>query len=88
MHGPVFVYGLSLLLHKHYETKGLLLKKNSENPLISLGVQFNGLFKNGQAFGHFWIQMQGGGHLHGLVNSNGLISGMAIRVVEFFKWGI
>lgn len=80
MHGPVFVYGLSLLSHKHYEAKGFLLK-NSENPLTSPGVQFQGLFKNGQAFGHFWIQMQGGGHLHGQVNSDGLISGNDIAYI-------
>ena len=80
MHGPVFVYGLSFLLHKHYEAKGFHLK-NKENPFIRPGVQFHGLFKNGQAFGHFWIEMQGGGHLHGQVNSDGLISGKDIAYI-------
>ena len=80
MHGPVFAYGLSLLSHKHYEAKGFLLK-NSENSLLIPGVQFHGLFKNGQAFGHFWIEMQGGGHLHGQVNSDGLISGKDIAYI-------
>ena len=53
----------------------------SENSLLIPGVQFHGLFKNGQAFGHFLIEIQGGGHLHGQVNSDGLISGKYIAYI-------
>ena len=44
-------------------------------------LYFQGFFKNGEAYGHFWIQMEGGGHLHGKVNSEGLISGNNIAYI-------
>ena len=79
MHGPVFAYGLSLILKDKYEAKGFIPKSSQD--LFHSGMHFQGFFKNGQAFGHFWIQMVGGGHLHGQVNSDGLISGNDIAYI-------
>ena len=79
MHGPVFAYGLSLILKDKYEAKGFIPKPAQE--LLFSGTHFQGFFKNGQAFGHFWIQMVGGGHLHGQVSPDGMISGNDISYI-------
>ena len=47
----------------------------------SPGCHFYGFFKNGQASGHFWVEMEGGGHLHGEASPNGLISGDSIAFI-------
>ena len=79
MHGPVYAYGISLILKDKYEAKGFIPKP--EQDLFYSGTHFQGFFKNGQAFGHFWIHMAGGGHLHGQVSSDGLISGNDIAYI-------
>ena len=47
----------------------------------SPGCHFYGFFKNGQASGHFWVEMEGGGHLHGEASPDGLISGDSIAFI-------
>ena len=45
------------------------------------GSHFYGFFKNGQASGHFWAGMAGGGYLHGKPSPDGLISGDSISYI-------
>ena len=79
MHGPVFAYGHSLILKDIYEEKGFIPK--ADQNLLYHGTHFQGVFKNGQAYGHFWIQMVGDGHLHGKISPDGLISGNDIAYI-------
>ena len=70
---------LMMILHKEYEDKGFHLRNQIEK--LIPGSHFQGSFRNGQASGHFWVEMEGGGHLHGQVSSDGLISGNEIAYI-------
>ena len=61
--------------HENAKKKSFQIKRAYKS------LYFQGFFKNGEAYGHFWIQMEGGGHLHGKVNSEGLISGNNIAYI-------
>ena len=79
LHGPIFSYGISMLLEEQHKARGLHIKENNNQQIP--GVNFYGHFKNGQAIGHFWTEMAGGGWLHGKIGSDGLISGPKIAYI-------
>ncbi len=79
MHGPVYSYGLSSVLD--IEARGFIYayegRRNHHHP----GNHFVGRFKNGQAFGNFWIGMLGNGYLHGEVDDKGHVTGDKIAYI-------
>ncbi len=78
MHGPVFGHGVSPLYHRYMHDHGFKLLRPQ---YAEQGVHFMGFFKDGQPFGHFWIQMLSQGYLHGHFGTSNLVSGDNIAYI-------
>ena len=84
MHGPVYTYGLRVVMD--IEKRGFKLGSygsvpNLDKLLAMPGNGFVGRFKNGKLEGNFWLGLLGKGYLHGQVDSNGQITGDNIAYI-------